>query len=149
VLQGPRHGAASLWAEDLLAEIEAGATPEQAVAEHLRRGEYLVGFGHPLYEQGDPRARTLLELVLPHTPAPRARAVEALLAFGHQQGLPAPSIELALGALAHSWQLAAAPARAIFAVARSAGWIAHALEEYERRSHYRIRASYNGPPPAE
>jgi citrate synthase len=149
VLQGPRHGATSLWAEDLLAEIGAGAAPEQAVAEHLRRGEYLYGFGHPLYEDGDPRAEVLLELVLPHAPATRTRAVEALLAFGDQQALPPPSVEFALAALAHSWQLIRGAGQAIFAVGRTAGWIAHALEEHKRRSLYRIRASYSGPQPTE
>ena len=36
---------------------------------------------------------------------------------------------------------------AIFAVARSAGWIAHGLEEYQHRLRYRIRAAYTGPSP--
>jgi citrate synthase len=35
---------------------------------------------------------------------------------------------------------------AIFAVARTSGWIAHALEEYARRSPLRPRAVYTGPP---
>ena len=34
---------------------------------------------------------------------------------------------------------------AIFAIARSAGWIAHGLEEYQHRLRYRIRATYTGP----
>jgi citrate synthase len=36
---------------------------------------------------------------------------------------------------------------AIFAVARVAGWIAHALEEYDRATPIRLRAVYTGPPP--
>ena len=35
----------------------------------------------------------------------------------------------------------------IAAVARCAGWIAHALEEYRRRSRFRLRAVYTGSPP--
>jgi citrate synthase len=34
----------------------------------------------------------------------------------------------------------------VFAVARIAGWLAHALEEYERRTPIRPRALYTGPP---
>jgi citrate synthase len=147
VMQGPRHGATSLWAEDLLAEIAAGATPERTVAEHFRRGEYLFGFGHLLYESGDPRAGELLDLVFEHAPARHALPARALLDFAQSQELPPPSIDFALAALAHSFQLLRGSGQAIFAVGRSAGWIAHALEEHARRSQYRIRASYTGPPP--
>jgi citrate synthase len=38
-------------------------------------------------------------------------------------------------------------AEAIFATARTAGWIAHALEEYERNTPIRPRALYTGPTP--
>jgi citrate synthase len=38
---------------------------------------------------------------------------------------------------------------AVFAVARTAGWLAHALEEYARRTPLRPRALYTGPPPHE
>jgi citrate synthase len=34
---------------------------------------------------------------------------------------------------------------AIFAVARTAGWLAHAREEYEHRTRLRPRAVYIGP----
>ena len=38
----------------------------------------------------------------------------------------------------------------IFAIGRTAGWIAHVLEEYDERPlRYRPRAIYTGPPPAE
>ncbi|HEX4060733.1 MAG TPA: hypothetical protein VHY58_06885 [Streptosporangiaceae bacterium] len=36
---------------------------------------------------------------------------------------------------------------AIFAVARTAGWTAHALEEYTRATPLRPRAVCTGPPP--
>jgi citrate synthase len=35
----------------------------------------------------------------------------------------------------------------VFAVARTSGWLAHALEEYARRAPLRPRALYTGPPP--
>lgn len=148
VMQGPRHGATSLWAEDLLAEIARGAEPEHAVAEHLRRGEYVFGFGHPLYEHGDPRAGELLELVFTHAPTSRLQPVRSLLAFAERQELGPPSVDFALAALANAFHLVRGSAQAIFAVGRSAGWVAHALEEHARRSQYRIRAAYTGPRPA-
>ncbi|MFG2089749.1 hypothetical protein [Spirillospora sp. NPDC048824] len=35
---------------------------------------------------------------------------------------------------------------AVFAVARTAGWLAHALEEYGRGGPLRSRAVFTGPP---
>jgi citrate synthase len=41
-----------------------------------------------------------------------------------------PNSDLALGALTYAARMPADAAMAIFAVARTAGWIAHAAEEY-------------------
>jgi citrate synthase len=146
VLQGPLHGGTSLRVEDLLARIRSPATAEDVIHAQLSRGDRLWGFGHPLYETGDPRAAALLDLILGSAPARQRRAVEALLAFAAANGLPPPTVDLALGALAHCWSLTRGSGQAIFAISRTAGWIAHAIEEYERKANYRIRAAYTGPP---
>src|SRR5919201_298439 len=138
----------SLWAEDLLAAIAAGTKPDRAVAEHLRRGEYVFGFGHPLYERGDPRADELLDLVFAHAAASHLQPVHALLEFAERQELGPPNVDFALAALAHAFRLTRGAGQTIFAVGRSAGWVAHALEEHARRSQYRIRAAYTGPAPS-
>ena len=61
--------------------------------------------------------------------------------------MPPPTVDLALGALAHCWSLIRGSGQAIFAISRTAGWIAHAIEEYGRKANYRIRAAYTGRPP--
>jgi citrate synthase len=146
VLQGPWHGGTSLRAEDLLAQIR---TPEQAdaiIRAHLSRGDPLWGFGHPIYSDGDPRAAALLRLILGSAPARQRATINRILAFTAEHSLPPPNIDFALAALAHCWSLSRGAGQAIFAVARTAGWIAHAIEEYERKASYRIRATYTGPP---
>ena len=62
-------------------------------------------------------------------------------------GGPHPNIDFALGVLAESMRMVDGAGEAIFAIARSAGWIAHGLEEYQHRLRYRIRATYTGPGP--
>jgi citrate synthase len=146
VLQGPAHGGTSLRVEDLLAQIRSPAAAEDVIHAHLSRGDPLWGFGHPLYENGDPRAAALVGLVLDSAPARQRKTVEALLAFAAANSLPPPNVDLALGALAHCWSLIRGSGQAIFAISRTAGWIAHAIEEYERKANYRIRAAYTGPP---
>ena len=60
-------------------------------------------------------------------------------------GGPHPNIDFALGVLAEAMRMVDGAGEAVFAVARSAGWIADGLEEYQHRLRYRIRATYTGP----
>src|SRR5215211_7733830 len=159
VVSGSLHGGASLGIEALLDEIdrpdraadgEMGRLRDRAVGvvgARLRRGERLRGFGHRLYPDGDPRAGVLLDrLRAAAAGSPRLAVVEALLEAAARRGLPEPNVDLALAALAHVTAMTHGAAEAIFAVARTAGWIAHALEEYDRNTPIRPRAVYTGPP---
>jgi len=111
------------------------------VEARLARGDRLPGFGHPLYPDGDPRADTLLARL----PADRTR--EALLdAVGQLGGWP-PNIDAALTATRRALRLPRGAALAIFAIGRTAGWIAHALEQQQDGKLIRPRARYTGPTP--
>jgi citrate synthase len=72
-------------------------------------------------------------------------AAQGVLEVMARAGGPHPNIDFALGALAESMRMPDGAGEAVFAVARSAGWIAHGLEEYHHRLRYRIRAAYTGP----
>jgi citrate synthase len=145
---GTLHGGASLGMEALLAEIDRPQRAARTVGERLRRGERLRGFGHRLYPAGDPRAAFLLaRLGSAAAGSPRLQVVEALLEATSRRGLPDPNVDLALASLAHVAGMTRGAGEAIFAIARTAGWIAHALEEYDRNTPIRPRAIYTGPPP--
>jgi citrate synthase len=146
-LQGPRHGFATPWAEELLAEVATGRSVEMVVEEHLRRGESLWYSG---YEAGgDPRAELLLEETLRLAPAARARTIETLLGFAEAHSMPPAGAEFAFAAFAHGFGLARGGGQAIFAVGRTAGWVAHAIEEHASPSPLRMRATYVGPDPSD
>jgi citrate synthase len=148
VVSGTLHGGASLGIEDLLDEIDRADQAATVVGTRLRRGERLRGFGHRLYPDGDPRAAALLARLRAATGgSPRMQVVESLLDAAARRGLPDPNVDLALAALAHVAGMTRGAAEAIFATARTAGWIAHALEEYERNTPIRPRALYTGPTP--
>jgi citrate synthase len=147
-VSGTLHGGASLGIEDLLREIDRPDRAASVVGTRLRRGERLRGFGHRLYPAGDPRARVLLDrLRAAAAGSPRLEVVEALLETTTGRGLPEPTVDLALAALAHVTAMTRGAGEAIFAIARTAGWIAHALEEYDRNTPIRPRAIYTGPSP--
>jgi citrate synthase len=147
-LGGPLHGGASLGAEGMLA---AATTPDDAprvVADLLRLTGRVPGFGHFVYRSGDPRARCLLHLIRNGAPrSPRLAIADAVLAEMHQRALPEPNIDFALALLKDVSGMISGAGEAIFATARTAGWTAHALEEYARATPVRPRAIYTGPPP--
>ncbi|MFF2149419.1 citrate synthase, partial [Kitasatospora sp. NPDC058190] len=147
---GPLHGAASPLAHRLLGEVlTGGAVP--VVSDHLRTGRPIPGLGHRLYPEGDPRAVALLDAVgrLDGGAAVVAAVAEVEAAAG-PAGRPAlrANIDLALAAMALAAGLPAEACEVVFAVARTPGWLAHAVEEYrEEPLRMRARGSYTGPRP--
>lgn len=147
VLGGPLHGGASYAAERLLAEVTRPSDASRVIADRIRRGERIPGFGHTVYKNGDARATTLLDLVTEAAPGhDRLAAARAVLAEARRRRLPEPNVDFGLATLAAVAGMTSGAGEAIFAVARTAGWLAHAMEEYARGSLLRLRASYTGPP---
>jgi citrate synthase len=143
---GALHGGAALGAELMLASAAGPADVPRVVGDLLRRGEKLPGFGHFVYKGGDPRANLLLEVIAEHAPgSPRLAVAEAVIAEVRRRALPEPNIEFALAALGSVAGMIRGAGEAIFAIARTAGWLAHALEEYERNIPIRPRGIYIGP----
>lgn len=146
-MSGALHGGASLGAEVLLASASGPADAPRVVGELLRRGERIPGLGHFVYQTGDPRAMLLLDLIRAAAPdSGRLAVAEAVLAEAARRALPAPNIELALAVLASVAGMVPGAGEAVFAVARTAGWLAHALEEYARATPIRPRGVYIGNP---
>jgi len=145
VLGGALHGAVSVAAEALLHEIAAERSVANVVERHARRGEKLPGIGHPIYPEGDPRGAALLDLVARSGgDRRRMRDVDALLAAVRARGFPPPNVDLGIAAMTHVLGFARGTGELVFALARMAGWIAHALEEYAQPSRIRPRAVYTG-----
>jgi citrate synthase len=149
-LSGPLHGAASTSVHQLFARV---ARPERAVAvvgDFLRREKVIPGFGHLIYKGWDPRARALLELL--RTAAiddARFEVVERVLALLEGRVPVFPNVDFALAALTWCAAMDEGAGEAIFGIARSSGWLAHALEEYgEQPLRFRPRAQYVGPAPS-
>jgi citrate synthase len=135
-LSGPRHGGATAWVTALIREAER-TDPDEAVAGWLARGEtYLPGFGHPLYPDGDPRGRAILERL-----GESHALVQAVAAIGG----PPPNLDFALVALQHRHDLPKEAPFILFAAGRTVGWLAHAMEQQETGTLIRPRARYVGP----
>ncbi|MGW6589321.1 citrate synthase [Streptomyces sp. MCL20-2] len=149
VLEGPLHGAASGLAHRLLREAVDRGSAVPVVADHLRTGRRVPGLGHRIYRGEDPRATVLFELLakVPRAAEALAAAREVVATTARHAPLHA-NIDLALAVLSVSRGMAADAGETVFAVSRTAGWIAHALEEYgERPLRIRPSGQYTGPRP--
>ncbi|MBL7492209.1 citrate synthase [Frankia sp. AgB1.9] len=158
-LDGPLHGAASGLAHRMLAEVVTTGNAIGVISEYLRSGRPIPGLGMRLYPDGDPRARALLASLrgLPGAAEILDAAAAVVRAASGRALAPGPApraethanIDLALAALTLHAGMPAEAGEVVFAVARTAGWIAHALEEYaEPALRLRPRGTYTGPRPA-
>ncbi|MGO9078240.1 MAG: citrate/2-methylcitrate synthase [Streptosporangiaceae bacterium] len=146
-VSGALHGGASLGAEMMLASAAGPGDAPRVVGDLLRRGEKIPGFGHFVYRSGDPRAVLLLTLLARAAPrSPRLAIAQAVAAEARRRALPEPNIDFALAVLAGVAGMIPGASEAVFAVARTAGWLAHAMEEYAADAPIRPRGIYTGPP---
>ena len=144
-LRGQRLAGMTERAVAFLDSLLGSPDIERDIAQRLQRGDEPPGFGHPLYPEGDPRARLLLDLLDEAGSATAAAARPIAAAVTAATGRPA-NIDWALGVLFRQLDLDGGTALGLFALGRMIGWIAHAQEQYASGHLIRPRARYVGPP---
>ncbi|UZJ29222.1 citrate synthase [Streptomyces endophytica] len=148
-LDGPLHGAASGLVHRMLLEVLDRGSAAAVVADHLRAGRRVPGLGHPLYPGEDPRAGVLFRLLadVPQAAPALQAAREVVTTTARHTELHA-NVDLALSVLTVAAGMPPEAGETVFALARTAGWVAHALEEFDERP-LRMRPSgqYHGPRP--
>jgi citrate synthase len=137
-LSGPLHGGTLAAMRALMAAVRTQGADAALQGEPVGP---LPGFGHPLYPQGDPRAAALLAALT--LPASHAELVERVDTLRGER----PNIDFALMTLADILDLPAEAPFVLFALGRSAGWLAHAIEQALDGRLIRPRARYVGRAP--
>lgn len=142
---GSLHGSASRRAEDIVLSSFRFASTKAWLRDYLQQYESIPGFGTELYKSGDPRAKFLIEkaLELPPANANVNRLVEIVDCVREHFGAE-PNLDVGLAAVSFALCLPPGSGSIIFAVSRSAGWIAHAVEQREYGGSIRPRAKYIG-----
>jgi citrate synthase len=147
-LEGPKHGGASARVESMLESLRHVRPLHAAVAARLRRGESIDGFGHPLYRDGDPRARLLLDLLGECCAASvEYRFIGEFARAATRITGEHPNVDFGIAAVARVLRLPRGAPLMLFAIGRSVGWIGHAIEQYETGQLIRPRARYVGVSP--
>ncbi len=154
-LTGPLHGGAPEPVLDMLDAIGTREGIQPWVDSALARGERLMGFGHRIYRVRDPRADVLKEaierLAVNGTDLPFAGEVEAYIRAALKRKNPDrpidTNVEFFTAILLDALTIPRQAFTPIFAVARSAGWTAHAREQQRCGRLIRPSSAYIGPMP--
>jgi 2-methylcitrate synthase/citrate synthase II len=149
-LKGPLHGGANERVLEVLQEV---GTPERAEAwirNALARKVRIMGFGHRVYKDGDPRAKYLKPLCAQlakdtgHTPMETmADTIEQIVVA--EKHLP-PNLDWPSARLYHYLDLPVELYTPLFVVSRVVGWSAHIIEQLEHNRLIRPLANYTGAP---
>ena len=140
-LSGVLHGGAGSRVHKRLLDSPSTRPPTPASGATT----HADGFGHPVHRSGDPRHGSLHGAVRSIASASARAVIESDLEAHAAAGLPPPNIDAALGALGYVLRAEPGTTDAIFAIARTAGWLAHAFEETDDPPlRYRGRTAYRG-----
>lgn len=147
-LKGPLHGGANEQVMNMLLEIGEEENALPYVKEKLAKKEKIMGMGHRVYREGDPRAKHLKKMSRELT---KLRGEEKWYNMSvkieeyikKEKGLPA-NVDFYSASVYHSLGIERDLFTPIFAISRMSGWIAHILEQYDDNRLIRPRAKYTG-----
>ncbi|HVE11934.1 MAG TPA: citrate/2-methylcitrate synthase [Elusimicrobiota bacterium] len=155
-LKGSLHGGANESVLKMLQEIGDPNKVEDFVEQSRAKKARIMGFGHRVYKNYDPRARILKEY---------ARRLSAKTKFSRyfqindelekvmqdkygRRGI-FPNVDLYSGIVYHHMDIPIDLFTPIFALSRVAGWTAHVLEYWQDNRLFRPAAAYIGSAPRE
>lgn len=148
-LKGPLHGGANEAVMKMLTDIGSVDQVDSYIREKLAKKEKIMGFGHRVYRQGDPRAKHLKlmsEKLTNLTGKPEyyemSTQIESIVTG--EKNLP-PNVDFYSASVYDSLGIDHDLFTPIFAVSRVSGWLAHILEQYDNNRLIRPRAEYTGP----
>ncbi len=154
-LAGPLHGGAPGRALDALDAIGDPARTETWVEAEMAAGRRIMGFGHPVYRARDPRSALLREIatgfgagsdgLVAQAVEVEARVLATLARLKPDRQLPS-NVEFFAGVVMASSGLPRSLFTPTFAVSRTVGWTAHAVEQAAQGKLIRPSSRYVGPP---
>lgn len=147
-LKGPLHGGANEQVLLMLQKIGTMEKARQFVKDALAAKEKVMGIGHRVYKNGDPRAHILKKLsekLTPEAGIAHLYEMSALIeeTMYQEKGLM-PNVDFYSATVYHSMKIPTDLFTPIFAASRVSGWCAHILEQYAKNRIYRPRGQWVG-----
>ncbi|MCH8223362.1 MAG: citrate synthase [Chloroflexi bacterium] len=150
-LKGPLHGGANERAVEVLEEVGSRDNAESWIRNALATKRLVMGFGHRVYKDEDPRATILKDFCMRIAPQRDATEWEEMSdiiekVMWDEKHLP-PNMDWPAGRLYRMIGLETEIYTPLFVAARVTGWAAHVIEQQSANRLIRPRANYVGPEP--
>jgi 2-methylcitrate synthase len=150
-LAGPLHGGANEEAMRLISRFNSTDEAEQRVMEMLAQKEKIMGFGHRVYKEKDPRSPIIKEWAKKLSEAngdmSLFRVSERIEEVMQRERRLFPNLDFYSASAYHLCDIPTAMFTPLFVFARIAGWSAHIIEQRAANRIYRPIAAYTGPEP--
>ncbi|WP_163653318.1 citrate synthase [Listeria sp. PSOL-1] len=149
-LKGPLHGGANERVFDMLEEIDrADSNVRDYIRYKVNHHQKIMGFGHRVYQTGDPRAKYLRTASENLAKAKNEEKwfqlsleiEEAVWELKHLR----PNVDFYSASVYHALGIDVDLFTLVFSVSRVSGWLAHIFEQYRDNRLIRPRAIYVGP----
>ncbi len=147
-LKGPLHGGANEQVMLMLKEIGDLKAAREWIKDALSGKKKVMGFGHRVYKNGDPRAKVLSQLSEKWTartgqPHWYQMSKEIDDVMQKEKGL-LPNVDFYSATVYYAMGIPIDVYTPIFAVSRVSGWLAHIFEQYSKNRIYRPRGQWTG-----
>lgn len=150
-LRGPLHGGANEEALKLILQFPSVEKAESGVMELLTQKKLIMGFGHRVYKDGDPRSdiiklesKKLSDATNDHVVYPVSEVIEKLM---RSEKKMFPNLDFYSASAYHFCGIPVELFTPIFVFARTSGWAAHIIEQRANNKLIRPLSEYIGPAP--
>lgn len=147
-LKGPLHGGANEAVMRMLDDIGTVDQVESYIQQKLDRRDKIMGFGHRVYKNGDPRAKHLQKMSrelgeMKDNMNLYNMSIKIDEMITTQKGLR-PNVDFYSASVYTQLGIEGELFTPIFAISRVSGWTAHILEQWVNNRIIRPRAEYVG-----